>query len=627
MSNMGYSVTGGGFNDGYTSFDYTVSYNSTTNKTTVTFGSGSHKYFGRAGYGSHGSTTITVRATDSGNSKSASMYNENATNGGVGTYSANPSPGSVVVDHSNTTGTKSITISASSEFFAYYDYGSYRATGSNSITITVGTYAPQSLTISPSTITAGDTVTLDVGFGTGMTFTATFSANGNVLGTHQWTGTSTTKTVPGSWFQTAGITGAGNMTVSVSITGGPNTLSGSFTVLPGGDMYPELSNLASEVVQPSSASGFSGYIAGISMAKVSATVTPKYGATLTTVNLSYGGQNVQMNYNSTTGKYEATTGTLSGNTTITVTAYDSRTLSNSASFSIVVQPYDKPTLVINEAYRCDSSGTQEDGGAYYRVRATASISPVTGNYISSLKVSTPNNVDLTNGVISSPIGGTMSENSSYTIVVVVTDALGSETMRSIRLDGARKDIIIKHNLSGIHLGIGMIPELNYGRATLEMPANSGILIGGYNIANPVNYVCDHSGEIITSNGTARGYGTYDIVRIGPRDVMIIFAAKVTVAGSSSVTNCGLSADVIGGTLRKTVDIRDAGYWRCDRADGNRVDYGYAPRIVHYYGDRIWRFGRVTGTNGAWQAMAENDANGLGLVGNYISGITFGHITD
>ena len=114
------------FNPSYSSWwsgnvtiNYSVAYDASTNRTTVTFLESSLSYFGRSNYGTSSSTSITVTANDSGSSETASMSTSGYTNGGSKTFTATPSPISVTVQHSATAGSKSITINANTTIKVY----------------------------------------------------------------------------------------------------------------------------------------------------------------------------------------------------------------------------------------------------------------------------------------------------------------------------------------------------------------------------------------------------------------------------------------------------------------------------------------------------------------------------
>jgi len=127
----------------YTVVPYSISYNPVTNQSTVTFGQLTCRTWASSKTETTESIYITVTATDSGNSASSSTSTSdyrNSNNSGFGLTYPTPSPTSVTVQHSNTTGAKSVTISSSASMTFYADgYGD--AYGSGSKTHSVGTYS------------------------------------------------------------------------------------------------------------------------------------------------------------------------------------------------------------------------------------------------------------------------------------------------------------------------------------------------------------------------------------------------------------------------------------------------------------------------------------------------------
>lgn len=128
-----------GNNTGTVTVYYNTSYNSVTNQTTVTFTQNSvHRLGASENISFNCTTSITVEATDSGETASSSIYLSGNKASGFSYYYNIPSPSSIVVQHSNTTGSKSVIISSSTDYNPS-DWGV--PVCSNSETVTVGTYA------------------------------------------------------------------------------------------------------------------------------------------------------------------------------------------------------------------------------------------------------------------------------------------------------------------------------------------------------------------------------------------------------------------------------------------------------------------------------------------------------
>lgn len=121
---------------GITKIVYTATYNKETNKTTVKFSESTFEYYGLSGYGTEATCTVTVSAEDSDTSKKVTFKTDDGdtTNGGVKTFKVKPSTSSVVINHSNTSGIKTVTISAKSTIKFYI--------GTDNQTTTTGSSTP-----------------------------------------------------------------------------------------------------------------------------------------------------------------------------------------------------------------------------------------------------------------------------------------------------------------------------------------------------------------------------------------------------------------------------------------------------------------------------------------------------
>ena len=190
MASYSYSINYGDWVNTIT-INYTTSYNSSTNETTVTFGNVNWAYFGKSGWGTSAASTITVTAADNTSSSgSVSASISSSTNGGVKTFTAAPNPPYITVKHNGAAGTKSVNISISSSIFVNPTGGGsqqYTIKGDSTTTaVSATTYA---LTISQGSNTsitvkrgsstlsngaillAGDSLVITFGTSTGYTLT------------------------------------------------------------------------------------------------------------------------------------------------------------------------------------------------------------------------------------------------------------------------------------------------------------------------------------------------------------------------------------------------------------------------------------------------------------------------
>ena len=193
MASYSYSIKYGDWVNTIT-INYTISYNSISNQTTVTFSDMSWAYFGKKNWHTRASSTITVTAADNTSATgSTSASISDSTHGGVKTFTATPNPNSITVTHSNATGAKSVNIGISSSIFVNPSAnGTQQVTikGDGSTTAASGTYAPAS-SVTCSTADIGSAPTIQISRNSTLTYEF-----GSLSGT---IATKTTATTITSW--------------------------------------------------------------------------------------------------------------------------------------------------------------------------------------------------------------------------------------------------------------------------------------------------------------------------------------------------------------------------------------------------------------------------------------------
>jgi len=344
---------------------------------------------------------------------------------------------------------------------------------------------PLTLSLSSTSVSTGNNQVVTIGNGAGRTITVTVKyGNTNIYSAATSTGS---LTIPVSmvFFTRAGITAASQFSVSVTIDA-DSSLYESFTVVAGSDMKPTLSNLTTEIVQSGNAATYfpNTYLANISKCKVSVSVATKAGASISSVKLTYpGGSTITMSYNSSTGKYEATTPALTTDTTFTVTVVDSRSLTGYAtSGTITVVPYTKPVINIDSSYtyRCDANGNEESGGAYWKARAVITYySALSGNglRVRTVGISGQSTIDFESGVQTAVQGGALNPTTAYTLVFSVQDKVSEVITKSIRLESITRNVVFKRNASGTTVGVGTTPTVADG-SSVEVPLAGSFRAGG-----------------------------------------------------------------------------------------------------------------------------------------------------
>ena len=249
MASYSYSINYGDWVNTIT-INYTTSYNSSTDETTITFGNVNWAYFGKSGWGTSAASTITVTAADNTSSSggvSASI--SSSTNGGVKTFTAAPNPTSVTVKHNGAAGTKSVNISISSSIFVNPTGGGsqqYTIKGDSTTTaVSATTYAltidqgsNTSITVKRGSSTlsngaillAGDSLVITFGTSTGYTLT-THTVNGNTFtsgNTYSVSGNVTVKSA--ATLATYTLTINQGVGTSISVKKGSDTLTNNATI-------------------------------------------------------------------------------------------------------------------------------------------------------------------------------------------------------------------------------------------------------------------------------------------------------------------------------------------------------------------------------------------------------------
>lgn len=377
------------------------------------------------------------------------------------------------------------------------------------ISASVSTTCP-TLSLNKTAVNTDSTLQVTVGYLPANT--AVVAKYGNTtLKTNSYSSAQTSVTITYSssdlqtMFQTAGVTTQQSITVTVQVTGYSYTAQ-SFTLSSGSNMNPTVGTPTATIVQGSTvdSSLANVYIAGFSKVKIAVSVTAGSGSSISSVMLNYGSNSMAMSYNSSTGKYEATTsGPIAGNTTFTVTATDARGLTGTNTVSVTgVKSWTEPAITFDtsKTYRCNSSGTKTEGGAYVRVKVTFNYTTgISGNGVRDLYFYVKEEGERTDWTLTS---GTQSAakpltnprpNEKITVVVKGRDKVGGYVTRELQLSGAHRDFAMANYQSSnagrrvTALGIGMTPDtstaaLTYGD-TVQMPADGRFTVGGKEIQN------------------------------------------------------------------------------------------------------------------------------------------------
>ncbi len=229
------------------------------------------------------------------------------------------------------------------------------------------------------------------------------------------------------------------------------------------------------------AASITEYVQGYSKAQVTfdaSKISCQYGATISGYSISCEGV--------TDSASPYRTGTLAGTSaSIVCTVTDSRGQSAAETLSVSLRPYAKPTLTQLAILRSDSSGTEDEDGAYITARAAANFSPLNGQnsyamklYIKPVSGSWAERGSMTSGAALTV--GTYSADTTYDVRIVLTDALANTAQYEQRLPARAWAMKFRPDGNGVAFG----KAAEHDKA-LEIPADWEIYRGTGPIVFPV----------------------------------------------------------------------------------------------------------------------------------------------
>lgn len=292
---------------------------------------------------------------------------------------------------------------------------------------------------------------------------ATFKIGSTTLATSSAFATSLSYTVPRTWFNSYPNDTSKTVTVSVQTYTDSNctTTVGSaatttFTMTADAGMKPSVTSgwaTASAYNTGTAAANISGFVKGYSKAQITFNankITMANNATIASYSVTCLG--------STDGSSPYLTPVLNATSvSVVCTVADSRGRTASETLTISVMDYVNPKISGVSVYRCDSSGTADDDGTYYSVKATATVSSLnnqnTGTLTGALAAaggSYGTAYSLTSGTRA--IKGTISADTSYSVKLTVTDSLGNTTTYYARIPTRKWAMKFRPTGNGVAFG-------------------------------------------------------------------------------------------------------------------------------------------------------------------------------
>lgn len=341
-----------------------------------------------------------------------------------------------------------------------YDYLSVVAA---SITITYS-YTQSSGTLSSTDVIAGSAAQLTITpYNPGYTHTVTWQLGSYEQQQSLGVGTTSTSfTIPLSWLSAipSAVSGTAQCILETIDANSQSlgTQSYPFTVSAPASAVPSITNIS---IEPVNSTEFLEdtdlFVFGMTKADISVTASGIYGSTIASYSIittpDIGTANASHLLTNSLSTY--------GTITVTATVTDTRGRSASQTTTFYVYPYQAPEFTSANAYRSNSLGTRDDVfGRYARVYAAVSYSPLDGSNEVSASVSLRNE-DGTSTLQGTITPGTPAvigqiNESSYEVVITLTDSIGSQSTFHAAINGALYALFIKRG--GRAFGIGGVPE-------------------------------------------------------------------------------------------------------------------------------------------------------------------------
>lgn len=331
------------------------------------------------------------------------------------------------VYHDNGGGAKNVVVSASWVFNGTYS-GTYVGTITASSTISLDAI-PQQSAISSVSVDSNNKVTVNLTRYVD-TFTHTVKF---VFGSYSHTvggvGTSTSYTIPASWFSVVpnSVTGVGSVQVTTYSGNSPvgSVVSKEFIATLPDTVVPSIGNIT--WTKTSSEPSSWPITKEVSKGKITMTgVSGIHGSTIVSRSLTFAG--LSSNTETLTVNGVSTPGTLNAVAKVT----DSRGRSATKTVAFTVADYHKPTLDV-VAFRCDNTGEEDASGDSFFIKATAEVANVGNNLLDTLMLyykkktdSSYMGLELTSG--DENILSSISSDSTWDWYVVAADWVNSVTV-------------------------------------------------------------------------------------------------------------------------------------------------------------------------------------------------------
>lgn len=293
-------------------------------------------------------------------------------------------------------------------------------------------------------------------------------------------------------------------------------------------VIPTISDIVSEIINPSTISSWGIYLQNISKCNLNVNAIGAFSSTIT----SYVFDGISQSENTKITDVIKSSGTVS----FKIYAKDSRGRSSKEeTVSISVEPYSLPSLSCNMMKRCLSDGTVDDEGEYIIINCSFDCSSCSGKNSTNAKVYTreilegeyTEKVSIISG--SSVVISNYDISKSYTVKIVATDLVGNSVSYIGIIDTSSSIINILKGGRGIAFNMMASKDdtMQIGYSTLEM--NNGVIV--------LNYIDEVTGNTIVSLIGNKNVDYINYETNAPKGHY--FSNDVTINGCLDLTNCKL----------------------------------------------------------------------------------------
>jgi len=348
-----------------------------------------------------------------------------------------------------------------------YDGGyCYDYLGISAMTLTFTfDYLQSDGSLASTSVAAGSSATMNItAYNTAYSHKLTWNFGSHTATQNVAAGTTTASyTIPLSWLDVipSATSGSANVVLDTLDASGNSlgTSTHNFTVTVPSSVVPTISSITATPVNSNSViNGWGLYVYGMSKATLTISgAAGKYGSSIKSYSITTSPSVGSSSLSS------FTTSTLYASDTITVTAKvtDTRGRTATKTTSFYVHFYSSPYFLTLQAYRCNSSGTQDDAsGTYAYVKAEFDCydlngkNSVTGRVqISQVGGSYSTSTSLTSGTRYILGGGNLAVDAVYEATFTLTDSVGNVSTYVAEIGSAEYVIHVKKG--GKAIGFGM----------------------------------------------------------------------------------------------------------------------------------------------------------------------------